>query len=218
MEEIQRIYSKRFQGLIRSRVEVWRTLVDVFFGPLLGSAQTVLDLGAGYGEFINAVQAPKKFAIDFNPDTAKQLTPGIVFFQQDCSRRWPLEDGSLDAIFSSNFFEHLSDKNMLRATLMEAKRCLRKHGKLIALGPNIRFVPGEYWDFWDHHIPLTDRSLAELLESLGFQIDRQIPQFLPYTMSRGAFVPPAWMIKIYLRFPVLWKLKVKQFLICAAKP
>jgi predicted SAM-dependent methyltransferase len=58
---------------------------------------------------------------------------------------------SLDVVFTSKFFEHLSDKPSLVATLSKAFRCLKPSGRLIALGPNIKYLPGEYWDFFDHH-------------------------------------------------------------------
>ncbi len=43
--------------------------------------------------------------------------------------------------------------------------------------------PGHYWDYFDHLIPLTDRSLAEALEMNGFRVEEQIPRFLPWTMT-----------------------------------
>jgi len=42
---------------------------------------------------------------------------------------------------------------------MEAWRCLRTSGRIIALGPNIRYLPGAYWEFCDQHLPLTELSL-----------------------------------------------------------
>jgi predicted SAM-dependent methyltransferase len=61
----------------------------------------------------------------------------------------------LDVIFTSNFFEHLVSKQALSQTILQAKKCLVPGGRLIAMGPNIRFVGGAYWDFWDHiwHLP-----------------------------------------------------------------
>ena len=35
---------------------------------------------------------------------------------------------------------------------------------MIALGPNIKYLPGSYWDFWDHFLCLTEMSLGEALE------------------------------------------------------
>jgi SAM-dependent methyltransferase len=71
----------------------------------------VLDLGCGYGEFINNVPAQRKFAMDLNPESRKHLGRDIEFFEQDCSAPWPLADDSLETVFTSNFFEHLPSCN-----------------------------------------------------------------------------------------------------------
>ena len=53
------------------------------------------------------------------------------------------------------------------------------------MGPNLRYLPGEYWDFYDHHLGLTHASLCEILAIKGFQIERCVDRFLPYT-TQGA--------------------------------
>ncbi len=85
------------------------------------------------------------------------------------------------------------------------------------MGPNIKFVPGAYWDFLDHHIALTEMSLKESLELSGFCVERCEDRFLPYTMVGGS-KPPLWTVALYLKVPLLWKLKGKQFLLIASKP
>lgn len=119
----------------------------------------VLDLGCGYGEFTNNSRAGKEFAMNLNPDAKQHLNAGVELFLQDCSQAWPLADGSLDVVFTSNFFEHLPDKSSFTRTLQQAFRCL-KGGRLIAIGPNIKYLPGAYWDLFDHHTILTEASLG----------------------------------------------------------
>jgi SAM-dependent methyltransferase len=120
-------------------------------------------------------------------------------------------------VFTSNFFEHLPDKDCLKRTLRQALRCLKPGGRLIALGPNIKYLPGQYWDFFDHHVMLTELSLAEALEVEGFSIKKVIPRFLPYTLV-GAPQYPVFLVRLYLMLPWLWAIKGKQFLIVATKP
>ena len=43
-------------------------------------------------------------------------------------------------------------------------------GRLICLGPNIRFLPDVYWDFWDHYLALSDRTLTEGLSLTGYEV------------------------------------------------
>jgi SAM-dependent methyltransferase len=198
------------------RRRVWEVLCREFFQRWIGPDAAVLDLGCGYGEFINQIQAGRKFAMDLNPDTAGLLHPDVTYLCQDCSAPWRLEPASLDVVFTSNFFEHLPDKATLGRTLDQARLCLKPGGCLICLGPNIRFLAANYWDFWDHYLPLSDFSLAEGLESHGLPIELCLPKFLPYTMARGS-QPPIAFIRMYLRMPLAWTLLGRQFLLIARK-
>src|SRR5258708_15365886 len=209
---LRQIYARRFDAQHEYRNRVWKVLVSEFFQQFLKPNDAVLDLGCGYGQFINHVRARTKYAIDLNPHSRATLTPDTTFFEQDCSTPWPLPDGSLDLVFSSNFFEHLPTKPILERTIQEAVRCLKKGGQIIAMGPNIRYVPGAYWDFWDHHIPLTELSLSELLDTNGFIVERSIPRFLPYTMVNQRKVP-MFSIRLYLRLRFAWRFWGHQFLV-----
>ena len=214
--ELEAIYNQRFNEHISYRKEIWKVLITKFFSKYIASASDVLDIGCGYGEFINNVVCRKKYGIDLNARAREQLDHDITFFEQDCSATWPLPDDTLDVVFTSNFFEHLESKQALGDTLAQAKRCLKPGGRLIAMGPNIRFVGGAYWDFWDHHLALTDSSLAEILRVQGFQVERVIPRFLPYTMVNHRAVPST-LVSLYLQMPFAWKILGKQFLVFARK-
>lgn len=141
----------------------------------------------------------------------------MTFIEQDCSATWPQPDNTLDVVFTSNFFEHLPSKQALSDTLEQVRRCLKPGGRLIAMGPNIRFVGGAYWDFWDHHLALTDISLVEILRVERFQLDKVVDRFLPYTMANRRAVPSA-LVSLYLGMPWLWRVFGKQFLVVARKP
>jgi len=214
--DLQRIYGARFTSNLHYRKRVWAALVAHWFGRYVRSADAVLDLGCGYGEFINAVTCRAKFAMDLNPDAPAFLAADVTFLAQDCSERWPLADESLDVVFTSNFFEHLPDKTALGRTLDEIRRCLRRGGRLIALGPNIKYLPGQYWDFWDHYIPLTETSLKEALVTRGFAVEVCLGRFLPYTMASGPQYPIAFL-RAYLALPAAWRFFGKQFLVVGVR-
>ena len=108
---VEKIYDLRFRGLEEYRNQVWKVLVRNFFSRWVKPSDKVLDLGCGYGEFINNVKAKSRLAMDLNPKTKGHLNEGIEFIQQDCSQSWPIEPNTLDVVFTSNFFEHLPDKN-----------------------------------------------------------------------------------------------------------
>ena len=215
--ELRAIYQRRFAGKGEYRNRIWRVLVESYFAQWLSIESVVLDLGCGHCEFINNVRCGRRFAMDLNPDSIERAAAGVEVLTQSCSDRWPVADDSLDVVFTSNFFEHLPTKGDLRATLIEARRCLRAGGRIIALGPNIRYLPGAYWDFYDHYLPLTERSLAEVMAETGFTLEQQIARFLPYTMSSPGSSPPTWLLRLYLRLKFVWPFFGKQFLVIAAK-
>lgn len=215
-EELQRIYEARFEGRLDYRNKVWTVLIRDFFQKYIRRNDAVLDLGAGYGEFINTIQCGKKYAMDLNPDTAERVNTGVELLAQDCAESWPLRDGSLDVVFTSNFFEHLSDVQTLVRTLIEVRRCLKYGGILIAMGPNITYAGNAYWDVVDHRLALSEHSLAKTLVSQGFSIQKCIARFLPFTMSEGLQYP-TFFVAAYLRFPLAWRIFGKQFLVIGKK-
>ncbi len=216
-QDLQQIYENRFRSKQAYRVQVWRILAIDFFREWINPGDTILDLGAGYCQFINHISAKKKYAMDLNPDAAKHAAAEVTVIQQDCAELWPLPSSSLDGVFSSNFFEHLPTKRDLERTLQQTFRCLKPGGNLIAMGPNVRCLPGAYWDFFDHNLALTERALVEVLEKVGFQMVEVYPQFLPYRMT-GSREYPLVFLRIYLKLRLAWKLLGKQFLVVARKP
>jgi SAM-dependent methyltransferase len=216
-DDLQEEYRRRFLPLQAYRRKVWSILTRDFFQKYVPDQATVLDLGCGWGEFINQIRAGKRLGMDLNPDSPSHLDEGIEFFRHDCSEPWPVLENSIDLIFTSNFFEHLPSKNALRQTVAQAYHALRPNGTLICLGPNIKFLPGTYWDFWDHEVALTELALKEILEITGFQVVECVDRFLPYTMVGGG-QPALWKIQLYLKIPLAWKFLGKQFLLVARKP
>jgi SAM-dependent methyltransferase len=215
-EALRDEYRIRFAATAQYRNSVWKILCGDYFGALIPRAAHVLDLGSGWGEFINNVEAARKYAMDLNPDAGRRLAGDTQFLHQDCSHEWQLAPESLDVVFTSNFLEHLPDKAHVERTLMQAHRCLKRDGLIICMGPNIKYVPGAYWDFWDHFIPLTELSLSEVLKLEGFSIERSIARFMPYSMSTGR-TPPLLLVRLYLKWPAVWPLLGKQFLVVAKK-
>jgi SAM-dependent methyltransferase len=216
-QELSKIYHRRFIRTAAYRNRVWQVLTRDFFNQWVRPDATVLDLGCGYGEFINNIAAGRKLAMDLNPDAPQHLAKNVEFLHQDCSAPWPLAENSLDVVFTSNFFEHLPDKECLSRTLRHILRALKPGGRLIAIGPNIKYLHGQYWDFYDHHVYLTETSLGEALEIEGYRLDVIAPRFLPYTMV-AAPEYPMFFVQLYLHLPWLWRLSGRQFLVVARKP
>jgi len=87
----------------------------------------------------------------------------------------------------------------------------------VLMGPNIRYLAAEYWDFYDHYLPLSHLSLEEGLSIAGFSVKRVIARFLPYT-TRSALPKAAFLIAAYVQMPWAWPLFGKQFLLVSEKP
>jgi len=213
---LTQIYEKRFSGHENYRDRVWKILIQCFFSKWIKRTNHILDLGCGYGEFINNITCEVRHAMDLNPKTKSLMDKEIIFHEQDCSKPWKIESNSLDLVFTSNFFEHLPNKESLDCTVGEIKKALKPEGRLIAMGPNISVLKGKYWDFWDHHVALSDQSLCELLQIHNFTIEQSESKFLPYNMVRVK-EHPLFLVSLYLKFPFLWKIFGKQFLIIAKK-
>lgn len=199
------------------RAHVWKILCDNFFRTLIPKEASVLELACGHGEFINNIPAAAKFAVDINPDSALYLVPGVAFSLISATDLAALGSSFVDIVFTSNFLEHLHDKAECDRVLAAVRDVLRPGGKFIIMGPNIRYAHREYWDFYDHHLPLSHLSLAEGLRMAGFEIVKSVPRFLPYTM-RGKAPTYDLLIKAYLALPIAWKVLGKQFLVMAVKP
>jgi SAM-dependent methyltransferase len=215
--DLAKCYHVRFEALGHYRDAVWTVLARECFDRYVPEGGTVLDLGSGWGEFIRHVKAGRRIAMDANPELPLHVGEGVEVAVQDCSETWRVEWQSLDVVFSSNLLEHLADRGAVRRTLEEAYRCLKPGGVLACVGPNYRYVGGAYWDFWDHSVALTDRSLAEVLRLVGFDVERVEPRFLPYSMSQG-FTPLVACVALYLKLPLLWRVFGKQFLVVARRP
>lgn len=214
--DLQQLYRNRFGHARESRAAIWAVLVRDFFQAWVRRSDTVLDLGCGYGEFLNHVCAARRIGVDLNPDSADMLDPGIEFHGGRADDLSFLADESVDVVFTSNLLEHLQSKAEVERTIAEAHRVLKPGGHLIAMGPNIRFLSGDYWDFWDHTVPISDRSLIEVLESQHLRIVDDYDRFLPYT-TRSPWPQAPILVRQYLRSRAAWPIFGKQFVIRARK-
>src|SRR5512142_2795385 len=68
--ELAALYTTRFSADERkAKRALWEALCRGFFDRYVRPSDTVLDLGAGSCEFVNAIRAKEKIAVDLNPET-----------------------------------------------------------------------------------------------------------------------------------------------------
>ena len=199
--ELQELYKNRFSDKEnQKRKVIWQKicnyLADNFFSKNISSSSIVVDVAAGYCDFINNIFVGKeihKYAVDINPDVKKYAADDVVVYNDDVQNiEKHFKQGSVSLFFQSNFFEHL-------------------------ITPNIRYCGGKYWDFWDHITPLTEKSLIEITETIGFKIAKCLPKFLPFT-TKSRLPQNGWIVWLYLKLmPLSGWLFGEQSLILLSK-
>lgn len=215
--DLSDLYRIRFaEAELPRKNAIWKVICNDYFQRFIRPTDTVVDIACGYGEFLNNIRATRKIAVDLNPDAQKFLSADVEFNQCMATDLSSVVKGEADVVFTSNFLEHLPDKKTLDVFLDEVLIALKPGGRYIILGPNLRYLPGEYWDFYDHHLGLTHLSLREALQLKGFEIDVCVDRFLPYT-TQGTLPTHPLLVKAYLKLPLVWPLLGKQFFIVARK-
>lgn len=215
--ELEKLYRHRFDEQdLPAKKAVWKVLCDHFFSSYVRPQDVVVDVGAGYCEFINQIKARRRIAVDLNARVSEFAAPGVEWLRESCTELGSIADNSVDVVFMSNFLEHLPSKQVVLDTLATTRRILRQGGLAIIPQPNIRLLPGKYWDYFDHHTALTDKSLVEAVTMLDMQPVRVIARFLPYT-TKSVLPQWPWLVKLYLRLPLAWWLLGKQSLVVAKK-
>jgi SAM-dependent methyltransferase len=212
------LYDVRFTAAERrAKDALWEVLCQDFFQRWVPRDATLIDLGAGFCEFVNHIQCRERWAVETDERARALAAPGV---QVHCGPGHDLgwrESASVDVVFASNVFEHFTSKDDVLVALREVQRVLRPGGRFLILQPNIRFAYKVYWDFFDHHLPFSDRAMVEGLEACGFRIETVRPRFLPYTTKAGLPARPI-LVRLYLRCPPLHWLLGKQMFIVAVKP
>lgn len=193
------------------RAIVWGALWRYYFSKQIAAGDTVLDLGCGYGDFINAVTAQRRIAIDLWPGFPAHVQPGVETIVGPVNDLSKIADNSVDYAFASNIFEHVS-QDAFAQTLAELRRVLNAKGTINILQPNYRYAYREYFDDYTHIAVYSHISLADFLTANGFDVIDVQPRFLPLTVkSRLPVFPP--LIAAYLMSPV--KPMGKQMLVRA---
>jgi SAM-dependent methyltransferase len=218
MDDLALLYRSRFSEADVTRKDaIWKVLCESFFQRYVPPRSTVLDIASGYGEFLRHIQADRKIAVDLNPEAAKFLPVGVEFHLGSAADLSWIETASVDVCFSSNFFEHLPSKEVLDKVLKEALRVLRPNGLYVAMQPNLRYAPGEYWDYYDHVLPLTHLSCREAFAKAGYDVCELIDRFIPFSTSSRLPQHPL-LVRMYLACRPAWRILGRQFVIVGRKP
>jgi len=201
------LYKKRFKN--RNKEGIWKILCKYFFQKFIKEDSIIIDIAAGYCEFINNIHAKNKVAVDVNPDIRNYAGEDVTVINDSVFNIFNHFKSDCDIIFASNFFEHLNSREDVISVMEICHKLLSVGGKLLILQPNIKYTKETYWDFIDHKIPITDKSLIEAGELCGFKTIKNIPRFLPYT-TKSSVPQNNIFVLLYLKFPPIWYFMGKQ--------
>jgi SAM-dependent methyltransferase len=190
---------------------LWRTLVQYYFQAQIPPDGCVLELGAGYGNFINNVRAARRIAQDQWPELSKHLVQGVESRVGPVDDLSFLENNSIDFVFASNLFEHVS-QDAFAAVLLQLRDKLKAGGTITILQPNYRYAFREYFDDYTHRTVYSHLSICDFLQANSYEVITCKPRFLPLTLKSRLKVSPA-LIRLYLMSPL--KPLGKQMLIRA---
>jgi SAM-dependent methyltransferase len=208
------LYDARFdEREVSAKDSVWREIVG-YLQRYVDPERPVLDIACDRGHFIRSVQASERWATDIR-DMRSSLPDDIHFVQGsglDLAHLVP--NGHFGTAFMSNYLEHLESSDAVIEQLRVARQLLRPGGRVIVLQPNIRLVGPRYWDFIDHKVALTERSLLEAAELAELHTVDLITRFLPYS-TKGRLPTDPRLVRAYLRFRPAWWLLGRQTLLVA---
>lgn len=179
---------------------LWQSLWRYRFGAMVEPDDCVLDLGAGYCNFINCVVARRRIAVDAWEGFPAYLAPNIEHKVCSVTNLNFLEDGAVDFAFASNLFEHLT-KDDFATALLALRRKLSKHGTLTIMQPNYRYAFRQYFDDFDHKSVYTHVSLSDYLVANGYEVFLVEPRFMPLSVKGRLPVKP-FLIRAWLASPI----------------
>ena len=205
------LYDARFnEREVSAKAAVWREIVR-YLQRYVDPLAPVLDIGCDRGHFIRWSEGSERWATDIR-DVRDALPSDVRFVQSsglDLAAFLP--SGHFGSIFMSNYLEHLDSSDAVIDQLRVARQLLRPGGRVIVLQPNIRLVGPRYWDFIDHKVALTERSLLEAAELADLRTINLVTRFLPYS-TKGRLPTHPVLVRMYLHFWPAWWLLGRQTL------
>lgn len=199
MSEVDAYFDSRL-AYDKKRVVLWNTLCKYFFQKLLPSNASVLELGAGWCDFINTIEADQKTAVDIWDGIKKHAKSDVRTIIGSATDLDEVSSESIDMVFASNLFEHLTQVQIIEI-LTQTSRILKKTGRLVLVQPNFRTSYKRYFDDYTHVTTWTDTGMTTFLEANGFQIEQVQAKFLPLTV-KSKLPTSSLLIRLYLRLPI----------------
>lgn len=158
---------------------LWMSAVAKHASPA-GAIDTILDLGCGTGRFSEPLRAhfgARVIGVDPSKkmlaQAAQKPEAKTIYYLLGSAEDIPLRDGSVDLVFMSMIFHHLT--NPARAAA-ECKRVLRESGTAFLRAGSVERIPAYPASRWfPASVPIMERmlsrcrSMCETFEAAGFR-------------------------------------------------
>lgn len=182
------------------REKVWIEIIN-YLQNYIKDKNSILDLGCGYCDFINNVPIKKKIAVDKYIDPKPYADKDVISLFGDYNLiDKKVKNESLDIVFASNFFEHITDQE-LENYIKIINQKLKKNGLIILIQPNFKLCYKSYFDDYTHKKVWSDTSLTEFFKSKNFSIILSKPRFMPLTI-KSKLPKSRLLIRAYLYSPI----------------
>lgn len=162
-----------FEDVFRGPEQLVRERLRIYL-PLLEGHVPIVELGAGRGEFLELLRAAdlNATAVEINDEAVEHCrAKGLLNVARSDANAYleSLSEGTLGAIFSAQFAEHLSFTDLLRCLTLSRSR-LASGGLFIAETVNPNSIEAAKTFFVDpsHVKPLFPEVFAFLCRSVGF--------------------------------------------------
>ena len=138
----------------------------------------ILDAGSGTGVF-----ALSWNELGYDVEACDLFPTDPAVKKVDLDKHWPYEDGSFDYVFMWHVIEHLRNQDNW---ISEARRILKKGGKLIIGVPNWKSGHKTFFDVYTHKTPYTIELLNDIAKNFNFdvQVNKKFRN-IPYLWRRG---------------------------------
>jgi SAM-dependent methyltransferase len=206
-KDTKKYFSSRFKNKPERDV-VWIHICR-YIQKWIPEDAVVLDIGAGYGNFINNIIAKKKYANDINKELPRYLDDNVIPIIGPCDKLSTIKSNTIDVVFASNLFEHL-ERDVVFRTLKEIKRVLKKGGSLIILQPNFKYCYKQFYDDYTHILPLTHTGMSDILRREGYSIVKCIPRLVPFSMD-GSIPKIPYIEKLYFLVPLYLRSPIRPY-------
>jgi SAM-dependent methyltransferase len=136
----------------------------------LGPVGRALDVGCGDGRLTVELRAEDVTAADVSVvalERARARLPGAALVELEPDAPFPLDDAAFDLVLCAETIEHVRDVQLF---LSEIRRVLRPGGELALTTPAARALGRPEDPLSPHLRRFTRRSLARVLEELGFEV------------------------------------------------